>query len=201
MRSRGTRSDRGGQSRGQSDRGGSVAHGMSSLLAGRAAVAQRYFDERGVALTEASWLWSLPLERGDTRQSAAVERVLQPLPPWLPRDAPAVEGENVKADERHHVQGDVDESEARSRGARHARRRRWWPQRDGNPCSCAAARFCQRISELRRVESTRIRRGREIRTTAGLPKIRSASLRRSFGYAGTRTAAFVELDDRSPSPI
>jgi hypothetical protein len=32
----------------------------------------------------------------------------------------------------------------------------WWPQRDSNPCSRIAARFCQRINDLRRVESTRI---------------------------------------------
>jgi DNA invertase Pin-like site-specific DNA recombinase len=38
----------------------------------------------------------------------------------------------------------------------------WWPQRDSNPCSHTAARFCQRINDLRRVESTRIGRGRKL---------------------------------------
>ena len=37
----------------------------------------------------------------------------------------------------------------------------WWPQRDSNPCSRAAARFCQRSEDLRRVESTSFGAGRK----------------------------------------
>src|SRR5215470_11259434 len=37
----------------------------------------------------------------------------------------------------------------------------WWPQRDSNPCFHIAARFCQRINDLGRVESTSIGRGQQ----------------------------------------
>ena len=40
-------------------------------------------------------------------------------------------------------------------------RSEWWPQRDSNPCSHTAARFCQRINDLRRVESTTTAGGRK----------------------------------------
>src|SRR2546426_2597332 len=36
-----------------------------------------------------------------------------------------------------------------------------WPQRDSNTCFHIAARFCQRIKDLRRVESTSIGRGQK----------------------------------------
>src|SRR5438552_19011325 len=40
-------------------------------------------------------------------------------------------------------------------------RSEWWPQRDSNPSSHIAARFCQRINDLRRVESTTTAGGRK----------------------------------------
>src|SRR5438309_9464534 len=47
-------------------------------------------------------------------------------------------------------------------------RSEWWPQRSSNPCSRTAARFCQRINDLRRVESTSTRKGlKSLRRFAG----------------------------------
>ena len=73
----------------------------------------------------------------------------------------------------------------------------WWPQRDSNPCSHAAARFCQRINHLRRVESTSIGRGRKSspRFPRGLMKPRSIErfgaprARREGAIVKTGTAA------------
>jgi alpha/beta hydrolase family protein len=50
------------------------------------------------------------------------------------------------------------------------------PQRDSNPCSSIAARFCQRINELRRVESTTIGRGQKSWGRFVSPRSKSARL-------------------------